>query len=101
VSIEGKRLNSLAMNRALAQLKQRHPEEYRELFQKIHNELRVERELLGTVERSSRIRILHVQGEDGKCAHCGEPAPCQQMQKRERERLARIAEPAPEPEPEA
>ncbi len=72
-----KRLHSLASNRALAELKRRHPDEFKEIFQKIYNDIQVEQMLLGEVEADrTRGTLKHVAGEDGRCSACGKESPC-------------------------
>jgi len=96
MSAEDKRLDSLARNRASAELKRRHPEEWEEIRKGFHHDLLVERAVIGKVERS-RNEPVHVDAGDGTCDYCGKSVPCEQMRKRERARLARLEEPAPTP----
>ena len=93
-NIELKRLDSLARNRASAELKRRHPEEWEEIRQKIHHELKVELAVIGGVERT-RNEIRHQAGDDGKCEECGAASPCQMEKKRIRERRYRQEQPVP------
>ena len=92
VDIEPKRLDSLARNRASAELKKRHPEEWEKLREEIHKELLVERYVLGKVVRTRAV-TKHLDDGEGTCEECGRPVPCEQMKKRERERAARQRQP--------
>ena len=84
LDIEAKRLDSLARNRASAELKLAHPEEWRALYEKIHHELIVERAIAGQVVRSRRV-VQHLDNGEGLCVKCGKATPCDAMKKRARQ----------------
>lgn len=90
-----KRIDALARNRARAELARRNPEEYRKLVAEFKNELRVEYAVTGVEPPRDRNTPLHVEGDDGRCAHCAEKWPCSQKKKRDREAAHRAKRPVP------
>lgn len=95
MSIEDKRLDSLARNRASAELKRLHPEEWERLRASIMNNLLIEQHVHGEVVRD-RNEPRHWDNE-GVCDHCGKKWPCSQGKKRELEKQRRLEMPAPKP----
>ena len=93
MDIEVKRLDSLARNRANAELKRRHAEEWQEIKDRLLANLKAELILTGSVDRE-RNPVAHVAGKDGTCPECGETSPCYQERKRAREARARKENPA-------
>jgi hypothetical protein len=84
-----KRVYSIAYQRALATLKEKHKEEFDTLLEAFKANVRFEMEEFGEVETTRRGPV-HVAGEDGKCESCGKESPCRWQREREKraERLA-------------
>lgn len=79
-----KRIYSLAYHRAIANLKEKHEEEFQRLLDAHKANLGVELAMTGSIE-TTRSPVQHSAGEDGTCKKCGGLSPC----RAERERLAR------------
>lgn len=79
---KAKRLYSLAYNRALAELKDRYPEEFQTLLGRAKFDVILEDEVLGAPRASSRGGVKHTRGEDGNCVWCGRVSPCYEERRR-------------------
>jgi hypothetical protein len=81
-----KRLYSLAYNRASAELRARHPEEFAALVREKKFDIVLEQELTGEykVDGQEQART-HWPSEDDPevCAECGKQVPCRAMRRRE------------------
>ena len=100
VDIEVKRLDSLARNRASADLKRAHRAQWQRLYEEHLALLRAERAVLGEVRRDRnepRHRPSPDPNPDGTvvCEWCEEKWPCESNRKTERNRTARRRQPAP------
>lgn len=92
--VERRRLDSMARNRASADLKAAHEEQWRSLFEGHLRLLRAEQAVAGQVPRS-RNPVLHRDDGHGACVECGERVPCERQRKRERARARRVRAAAP------